>query len=193
MLAAEIDDHHVQETSDELLAHRAVYDLGAFSELYRRYLCRIYGFVRSQTPDEPTAEDLTAQTFFRAFSSASTFSGDGTYRSWLFRIAHNTLASWRVGRAKGPVVVENVPEHVDPAPLPSAVVLAGEERSLVWRLVSSLGPAQREVLALRYLEDLTIEEIADVTDRSRGAVRILLHRARNSLRRAIEDRRSDDN
>ena len=188
MLAAEIDDHPVHDMSDELLARNANEDLGAFSELYRRYLCRIYGFIRSQTPDEPTAEDLTAQTFFRALSSASTFSGDGTYRSWLFRIAHNTLSSWRIGQAKGPVVVEEVPEHVDPSPSPSSVVLAGEERSLVWRLVSRLGAAQREVLALRYLEDLTTDEIAQVTGRSRGAVRILLHRARNSLRRAIEDK-----
>lgn len=54
--------------------------------------------------------------------------------------------------------------------------------------LAARAPAQREVLALRYLEDLTTSEIAEVSDRSRGAVRILLHRARNSLRRALEER-----
>lgn len=186
MLAAVTDEHHANATSDEVLARRAGSDLDAFSELYSRYLCRVYGFVRSQTPDEATAEDLTAQTFFRALSGAKSFSGDGNYRSWLFRIAHNTIVSWHAHQSKAPVVVEEIPEHTDPSPSPASVVLAGEERSLVWRLVSSLPVAQREVLALRYLEDLTIEEISDVTHRSRGAVRILLHRARNSLRRALD-------
>ena len=188
MLVAVSDEEDACHHSDEVLAARADSDLDAFSELYSRYLCRIYGFMRSQAPDEATAEDLTAHTFFRALSSAGTFSGHGTYRSWLFRIAHNTVATWRQNRAKGPVVVEELPEHSDPSPSPSTVVLAGEERNLMWRLVSSLAPAQREVLALRYLEDLTTEEIGEVTGRSRGAIRILLHRARTSLRRALEEK-----
>lgn len=188
MLVAVLDEDEVSELTDERLALRADTDLAAFSELYSRYLCRIYRFVRSQTPDEATAEDITAQTFFRALSGAGSFTGEGSYRAWLFRIAHNNIATWRISHAKAPLVVEELPEHTDPGPSPASVVLAGEERSLLWRLVSSLAPAQREVLALRYLEDLTTEEIAGVTARSRGAVRILLHRARNSLRRALEQK-----
>ncbi len=188
MLAAATEPDEISKLPDEDLALRADVDLDAFSELYSRYLCRVYGFIRSQTPNEATAEDLTAQTFFKALSGAGTFSGEGCYRAWLFRIAHNTLATWRVGRSKAPVAVEDLPEHIDPAPSPQSVVVAGEERTLLWRLVSSLAPAQREVLALRYLEDLSTEEIAQATRRSRGAVRILLHRARNSLRSALAER-----
>ena len=186
MLAAITEEHELRELSDEILAQRAGADLDAFSELYLRYLCRVYGFVRSQTPDESTAEDLTAQTFFRALSGARGFNGDGKYRAWLFRIAHNTIISWRAQRSRSPVVVEEVPEATDPGMSPASVVLAREERSLVWRLVSSLPLAQREVLALRYLEDLTMEEIAEITGRTKGAIRILLHRARNSLRRSLD-------
>jgi len=188
MAVAALEDDEIQQLTDEALALRAGSDLAAFTELYSRYLCRIYGFVRSQTPDEATAEDLTAQTFFRALTGATSFKGDGSYRAWLFRIAHNTIVTWRGTHAKAPLAVEEVPEHTDPSPSPASIVVAGEERSIVWRLVSALAPAQREVLGLRYLEDLSTEEIAQVTRRSRGAVRILLHRARNALRKALEEK-----
>ncbi len=187
MLVAVRDETPARDLPDELLATRSTGDLNAFTELYNRYLCRVYRFVRSQTPDEATAEDLTAQTFFRALSSAGTFDGRGSYKSWLFRIAHNTLASWRLHRTKSPIVLEEVPEHMDPSPSPASVLLAGEERNLVWRVVSSLAPAQREAISLRYIEDLTTDEIAEITGRTRGAVRILLHRARTALRRAFEE------
>jgi RNA polymerase sigma-70 factor (ECF subfamily) len=188
MLVVATHEADLCDVADEVLAGRADTDLEAFSELYDRYLCRIYRFVRSQTADEATAEDLTAHTFFRALSSASSFKARGSYRSWLFRIAHNTVATWRAHRSKAPVVVEEVPERSDPDPSPASIVVSGEERSVLWKLVSALAPAQREVLALRYLEDLTTAEIADVTGRSHGAIRILLHRARNSLRKALEEK-----
>ncbi len=187
MLIAE-REVHARDVPDEILAQRASEDLDAFTELYNRYLCRLFRFVRSQTPDDATAEDLTAHTFFRALTSAGTFKGDGSYRAWLFRIAHNTIVTWRQRRTRFPVVVEEVPEHTDPSSSPANLVLEREQRALVWGVVSTLAPAQREVLSLRYLEDLSAEEIARVTGRSRGAVRILLHRARNSLRRKFEER-----
>jgi RNA polymerase sigma-70 factor, ECF subfamily len=170
---------------DAVLAKQAPEDFEAFAELYRRHLTPVYRFVRSQTPDDPTAEDVTAHVFFRALTSASTFRGEGSYRRWLFRIAHNALNSWRARRNKA-VVVEEVPEAVDPSPTPASHAIQREKRGLVWQTVAELPSAQREVIGLRYLEDLDIQEIAEVTQRSRGAVRILLHRARLRLRGALD-------
>ena len=174
------------EAEDRTLARRASKDFEAFAELYRRYLCPIYRFVRSQVPDEPTAEDLTAHVFFKALSSAGTFRGEGSYSAWLFRIAHNSVASWRQRATRSDVVTEEVPDEVDPTPSPASQVIVGEARDLVWDTVAQLPPAQREVVALRYIQDFSIEEISDITSRSRGAVRILLHRARTRLRKALE-------
>lgn len=192
MLVASQDERELSTLSDETLASRSHEDLDSFAELYNRYLCRIYRFVRSQTPDESTAEDLTAHTFFRALSSAGSFRGDGTYRSWLFRIAHNTLVSWRRKRSSDPITLDELPDHMDPSPSPATLALDSEEKRLVWSLVSSLPARQREVLALRYLEDLEVGEIAAVTGRTRGAVRITLHRARNGLRQALEQKTAPD-
>jgi RNA polymerase sigma-70 factor (ECF subfamily) len=174
------------DLDDEVLALRVQDDFEAFAELYRRYLHPLYRFVRSQVPDDVTAEDVTAQVFFRALSSASTFRNEGSYQSWLFRIAHNSIVSWRNSKSNGLIVMDHVPDSVDPDPSPIAKAITDEEGSLVRQKVEELPPAQREVVALRYLQDFTIEEIARVTRRTRGAVRILLHRARSRLRRDLE-------
>jgi RNA polymerase sigma-70 factor, ECF subfamily len=186
LLVASQNEHELTALSDETLASRSNDDLDSFAELYNRYLCRIYRFLRSQTPDESTAEDLTAHTFFRAMSAAGTFRGDGAYKAWLFRIAHNTLATWRRKQSQAPLAVEELPEHADPSPSPATIAVDKDQRQVVWSLVQSLPRTQREVLALRYLEDLDIAEISAITGKTRGAIRILLHRARSGLRSALE-------
>lgn len=170
------------ELDDDQLASRAAHDFDAFATLYRRYLCVVYRFVRSQTPDDATAEDLTAHIFFKALSSAGSYRGEGTYRAWLFRIAHNTISSYRSTRKRSAVTVRDLPEEADPAPCPATTALVQDARDVVWRTVSELPPTQREVVALHYLDDLSIAEVASITGRTRGAVRILLHRAREKLR-----------
>lgn len=172
--------------SDEVLAARAGRDFAAFAELYQRYLEPVYRFVRAQTRDRATAEDLTAQVFLKALNAAGTFKGDGTYRAWIFTIARNTVTSWRAERKKNLVPIEDLPEHPDPAPSAQALAIASEDRELLWTAVARLPEAQQEVVRLRYRRDLTIEEIARVTRRSTGAVRVLLHRARVRLQHLLK-------
>jgi RNA polymerase sigma-70 factor (ECF subfamily) len=183
-LANNVVDH--EDPSDEELAARAGRDFAAFTSLYERYLEPVYRYVRSQTRDRATAEDLTAQVFLKALASAATYKGDGSYRSWLFTIARNTVSTWRSERKKNLVPIEEVEQHVDPAPAASALAIASEDRALLWHAVSRLPDAQREVVRLRYRAELTIDEIARVTRRSSGAVRVLLHRARARLQQLLK-------
>jgi len=186
MHARAVDMSVLEERDDRTLARQAPKDFEAFAELYRRYLCPLYRFVRSQVGDDATAEDLTAHVFFKALSSAASYRGEGSYSAWLFRIAHNSLASFRERQSRSVVVTEEVPEEVDPTPSPASQVIVGEARDIVWDTVAQLPPAQKEVVALRYIQDFSIEEVSEITSRSRGAVRILLHRARTRLRKALE-------
>lgn len=172
--------------SDEELAARSARDFAAFTILYERYLEPVYRFVRSQTRDRATAEDLTAQVFLKALGSAGTFKGDGTYRSWIFTIARNTVATWRSERKKALVPIEEIAHHPDPAPTAPTLAIESEDRALLWHAVSRLPDAQREVVRLRYRAELTIEEIARHTRRSSGAVRVLLHRARVRLQHLLK-------
>ena len=175
------------DPEDEILARRARSEAAAFAELYDRYLQPVHRFVRSQVPDHATAEDLTAQVFLKTFVSASTYRGEGSYRSWIFQIARNTITTWKMNRPRSEVPVDEIhyPTPIDPAPAPSGLP---EERDVVRDTVASLPDAQQEVIKLRYWRDLSIEEIADKTRRSPGAVRQLLHRARKRLERKLTGR-----
>lgn len=178
----------VERLDDDALATRASEDFEAFAELYRRYLCPVYRFIRSQTSDDDTAHDLTAHVFFRALSAAKTFRAEGSYKSWIFQIAQNSVSSWGKRNTRSTLVLDHMPDAEDPAPSPATQAITTEARDLVRAKVAELPPAQREVVSLRYLEDLSISETANVTHRSPGAVRILLHRARLRLRVALQEK-----
>jgi RNA polymerase sigma-70 factor (ECF subfamily) len=175
----------VDDQSDITLG-RAGGDIDAFAELYRRYECKVYSFMRARTPDEAVAEDLTASVFFKAFASARSWRAEGSYRSWLFQIARNTLSSYRSGPNALPV--GEVPEEIDPSPSPVLQAIANEEKTTVIDTLDTLPSSQREVVVLRYLSGMSTEAVARVTGRSEGAVRTLLHRARGNLRTSLENR-----
>jgi len=181
-----VDDVVLQEVDDETLAARAGEDFEAFAELYRRYECVVFRVVRARTPSDDIAEDITAHVFFKALISADEWRGEGSYRSWLYGIARNSVSTWRNQKGRNAVVLEVVPDLEDPVPTPPVQVVIGEERDLIWKRVAELPDAQREAVVLRYLKEHSIDEIASITKRTKGAVRILLHRARCRLRRQME-------
>ncbi len=172
---------------DMSLAFRVKRDEEAFAELYRRHVCAIFQFVRSKVPSDDTAEDLTAQVFFKALRSADTYCATGSYSAWLFAIARNCISNWYRMRCRV-VTLAETPEVVDPDPCPATAVVDVESREDVLHAVAELPDTQREAITLRYMHDLSIEEIADRTGRTSGAVRILLHRARARLRNEYEGR-----
>lgn len=131
--------------------------------------------------DDAVADDLSAQVFLKALTGGRSFRGEGTYRAWLFQIARNTLASWRAEKARLQIPVGDLPESSDGTDVPTVVALAQEEREILWDAVDDLPHAQREVVQLRYWKDLSIDEIARITGRTTGAIRVLLHRARRSI------------
>lgn len=170
---------------DEVLAQHAGEEAAAFAELYDRYLEPVHRYVRSQVPDHATAEDLTAQVFFKSFVSASSYRGDGSYRAWIFQIARNTVATWRGMTRRAEVPVEELPEDLPHEKDDVAPLATGKEGNALREIVEHLPDAQREVVRLRYWKDLSIEEIAASTRRSSGAVRQLLHRARRRLKKKL--------
>lgn len=155
------------------------------AELYRSYRNSVYRYLYARTHDDATAQDLTAHVFLKALAARHTFRGEGSYRAWLFAIARNTLTNFRTEKARLQIPVADIPDGSDEEDSPTVVALANEERDLIWDVVADLPEAQREVIRLRYLKDLTIDEIAGFTGRTTGAIRALLHRSQRSLRKRL--------
>lgn len=161
------------------------HDLAALDELYQEHVGRVHRWIRSQVRDDAVAEDLTAQVFFRACASSATYRGEGTYQAWLFRIARNCVSDHR-SAALRVVPLSETADEIDPSPSPPALAIAKEDRDVIWELVSKLPEAERRAIALRYLHEMSVEEMSKILSRTRGAVRVLLYRARARLRRALE-------
>jgi RNA polymerase sigma-70 factor, ECF subfamily len=179
-------------TDPDLSAVRAAQaDRATFAILYRRYLDRVYGYAFYQLGDHHDAEDATERTFLAALAALGGFRDTGsTFRAWLFRIAHNTIANAHRSRARRPTVA--LPEGWDrsaPDADPAGLVGRGEELREVLALIDELPDERRQVILLRFGDELSAREIGIVLDRSEGAVRVLLHRALRELAAQLaEDR-----
>ncbi len=162
-------------------------DRAAFEVLYRRYLDRVYGYAFYQLGDHHDAEDATERTFLAALQALPTYRDDGaTFRAWLFRIAHNTIANARRSRFRRRT--EPLPANLEPAAPnadPAGLVADAEELRRVLRAVAGLPEDRRQVVLLRFVDGLTSREIGQVMDRSEGAARVLLHRALRDLAAAL--------
>ncbi len=186
---AQVDE---SRADPDLAAVRAAQDdRAAFAVLYRRYLDRVYGYAFYQLGDHHDAEDATERTFLAALAALAEFRDTGsTFRAWLFRIAHNTIANAHRTRARRPTVA--LPEAWDrsaPDADPARLVGRGEELRELLALIDQLPDDRRQVILLRFVDELTSREIGVVLERSEGAVRVLLHRALRELAGRLAEER----
>jgi len=158
-------------------------DREGFEVLYRRYLDRVYAYAFYQLGDHHDAEDATERTFLAALRALPEFRDEGaTFRAWLFRIAHNTLANALRSRSRRRT--EPLPEDLQraaPDADPAQLVARADERRRILAAVRRLPDDRRQVILLRFVDGLSTREIAQVLDRSPGAVRVLQHRALREL------------
>lgn len=157
-------------------------DRAAFGVLYRRYLDRVYGYAFYLLGDHHDAEDVTERTFVAALAAIGGFKDSGaSFRSWLFRIAHNQVANQLRSRGRRATAPLEQADEAAGDDDPAAAVAAAEDARRLRRALQALSEDRRQVLVLRFVDGLSAREIGVVLGRSEGAVRVLQHRALREL------------
>lgn len=149
-------------------------DRAAGDALIERYYAAILRYCARHLRRTDWAEDLTQEVFLHLFRAIGSYREQGQFRAYLYRIAYCLC----VDAARGQVA-EPLSEHVADPAAPYAGV---EDRDAVQRLLARLPPDQREVILLRYGEDLTYREIAAVTGEPLRTVQSRVRRALKTLR-----------
>lgn len=175
------------EAFDSTLAAARTGAEWAWADLYRQFAPAILGYLRAQRAAD--AEDLTAETFFQVVKSLGQFDGDeSAFRSWLFVIAHRKMIDagrWRSRRPLQPVEDEVLAAYAGSGDVEREAI-ANLGVAELEALLSKLTDSQRDVLLLRIVAGLSLEETAGVLDLRAGAVSALQRRALKRLEKTLQ-------
>jgi len=159
-----------------------------FSKIYDQYISRIYRFVFLRVNSRDIAQDLTSETFTRAWDKFKDNSGPKV-KNWLgflYQIARNLVTDFY--REKGKVQIISAsyaPTLTDPGIGLEEKAFLSSEADQIKAVLSKLGEEQQEVIIWRYLEGLSNKEIAKILDKPEGTVRVIIHRALETLRKEL--------
>jgi RNA polymerase sigma-70 factor (ECF subfamily) len=148
-----------------------------FQELYQSYAAEVYRFAFWLAGDSCEAEDITSETFIRAWVNRSTIRTE-TLKAYLFTIARNAFLQWK-RNSKRQAVLEDV--HPDPAPGPLERAEAQLELQSVQRFLQTLPEIDRAAFVLRVQHELPYTEIARVLALPLTTTRVKVHRVRRKL------------
>jgi len=169
-------------------------DPASFQQLYQRYQLSVFRFIYGlQGGPTEEVEDLTAETFIRAWKSRRRFKGsEQAALGWLLKIARNLVID-RYRHRKTLDFVQDVEEYAVPEghPGPEEQALLKEQVQILWALLQKLPAQQREILVLRYLLNWRVNEIADHLDMKENTVSVYIRRALKYLRQSWPEKNDD--
>jgi len=170
-------------------------DRQAAESLFERHVDALYEFVHYRAGgDRGVAEAVVQEAFLTAYTNLASYEGRSSFHTWLCGIARNKLRTYR--RKKRPIPLDDLLGQVDPEidlilmgveteELPESVLERRETRELVGATLSSLPPDYRQALLDKYVEELTVAEIAARAGKGEKAIESTLHRARTAFGRVF--------
>lgn len=166
----------------------------AFAKLYEHYLPQIYRFVYIKINNKAEAEDLTHEVFLNTWQNIKRYvPREFPFSSWLYRIARNEVIDFYRTNKKN-IRLELIEENSLGIPETESLNLdQALELENIKKLFQHLTQEQRDVLIMRFVEDLSPKEISGALNKSEGAIRIIQHRALNELKELIYKNVGDNN
>ena len=174
----------LQVLSDEKLAWRSQQGCEAsFAALVERYGARLFHFLHHKTGNVQDAEDLVQDTFVRAYQNIHRYRCSWKFSTWLFTIARRLASShYRSLRCSQSVAeVESGRPELAKSPQAGEMATQEEARQNLWAMARALSRNQYQALWLKYAENMSIKEIAQVMRKSQVNVKVILYRARVNL------------
>jgi len=172
---------------------------GAYEALVARYQQPVYNLVYRLMDDPADTSDVVQEVFLKVFRNISSFRGNSSLKTWIYRIAVNEAHNhrrWFTRHRKKEIGLEGEDDGTrsledvlsDPGRSPFDEVANRETRVMVEQALTEVNPVFRAAVILRDMEDLNYEEIADVLQISLGTVKSRILRGREAVRRALTGR-----
>jgi RNA polymerase sigma-70 factor, ECF subfamily len=179
----------LMNSSADLVTRVCEGDSEAFRLIFERYSRPVISFVYDMVNDRALAEELTQETFVRAYRGIHTMRAETKLSTWLFGIAKNVARESLRARARATSHIDladkSVMELSDNKPVPVESVLSKELNELIRRSLAALDEDKRLVFTLKVLHQCSYEEIAAITGFSLAKLKTDLHRARAEMRKRI--------
>lgn len=170
---------------NELVSRTLAGDTRSYEELVRRYERLVGRILYPYARRETSAEDLVQETFLRAYDRLETFNPEYRFKTWLLAIANNLGVDTL--RRRREVVEFNQEVHAGSAASTEAAALESDRAQTVQQAIQSLPETYGVPLILRYTEDMSYAEIAEVLGITVAAVKSRLFRARNMLAEKLRE------
>ncbi len=170
-------------------------DQTAFTFLLNLHWNEVYGFMLKRTENETIAEDITIETFSKAFDKIASYNPEFQFNTWLISIAKNVHIDL-LRKNKSSLFVEITEKEdqkayniADTTPSAEDELITEQNLSQLLRYIKELKPHYQEVIQLRYFQEMSYQEIANAIDEPLSNVKIKLLRAKKLLAEIIHDKR----
>lgn len=177
-----------EPTDEQLMLAYGAGDTAAFELLYSRHRGPLFRFMVHQLRDHATAEELYQDVWQRVVTARQRYAPEAKFSTWLFQIAHNRLTDhWRALQHRRPAPIdaeERTAREADPQ-TPERQLSAFEERRRLQLALEELPAEQREVVLLRLEQELSLEQIGEITGVGRETVKSRLRYALDKLRQRL--------
>ena len=174
-------------------------DERAFNEIVRLYQGRVYHIARAMLHDDAEAEDVAQEVFVTVFKNISKFRGDSKLSTWIHRITTNhSLNRLKFLKRRGRGAKREFDElalrdaaesatmnNATHLPRPDHMIEGRQMEAMIQRALAELSEEQKTLVILRDIENMSYEEIRDITGLAAGTVKSRLHRARQALQRRV--------
>jgi len=177
---------------EQLLKRARTLDHNALVKIYDLYSDALFNYAYKHVGDPQVAENLVSETFFRFLGALERGGGPKEHlKAYLYRITHNLITD-RFRRQPPPSLELDEDRLPDEKPGPSSVFVSRQDEERVRQALRLITPEQRQVIVLKFLEGWSGQEIAQIMDKSLGAVKALQHRGLAALQRILIDQEVPD-